>query len=247
MRRWRWSPGVTVSAFEVVGSILVVAMLIVPAATAHLLTDRLPRMMLAASGVAVLSAVLGYRAAVAWNTSVSGMMAVAAGAQFALAVVVAPRHGLLGRAWNRLSLSLRIAREDVLAGLYRAEEAVDRALGLSPAEVRRRASAAAGPLAGALAIRQLHRSRLIDLELGDRVVLSDLGRASARRLVRAHRLWESYLDAHFDLPPDHLHEPAERVEHFLGPALLVALDASLHAPDADPHGRAIPPEEPGTA
>ena len=42
--------------------------------------------------------------------------------------------------------------------------------------------------------------------------LTDAGRASARRLVRAHRLWETYLDTHFDLPRDHLHDAAELAE-----------------------------------
>ena len=44
-------------------------------------------------------------------------------------------------------------------------------------------------------------------------VATNGGRAEARKLVRAHRLWESYMAEHFELPEDHLHETAERVEH----------------------------------
>ncbi|HWA98627.1 MAG TPA: metal ABC transporter permease, partial [Pirellulales bacterium] len=51
---------VTVASFEAVGSIIVIAMLVVPAATAHLLTDRLRSMMLVSVGVAVVSSVFGY-------------------------------------------------------------------------------------------------------------------------------------------------------------------------------------------
>ncbi|QDV32624.1 metal ABC transporter permease [Tautonia plasticadhaerens] len=243
--------GVTVAAFEAVGSILVVAMLIVPATTAHLLTDRLPRMMLVASGVAVLSAAIGYRGAVALNSSVAGMMAVVAGAQFALAVSFAPRHGLLGRAAHRAGLSLRIAREDVLARLYRAEEAnPDLPVPADPAGLDgRRPSTAAVGLVGALAIRQLRaRGQLRTSDAGT-LGLTGPGRAEARELVRSHRLWESYLNENFDLPADHLHDPAERIEHFIGPALRAELAAALDRPDADPHGRAIPPEgsEEGTS
>ena len=71
--------------------------------------------------------------------------------------------------------------------------------------------------------------------------LTDSGRAAARSLVRAQRLWESYLDTHFDLPRDHLHDAAERMEHFLGAALQEELAAELANRAVDPHGKAIPP------
>ncbi len=94
----------TVAAFEVVGSIIVVAMLIAPPATAQLLTDRLGSMLLMASGVAAASAVLGHIAALvvpAWlgfdSTNTAGMMAVVAGVLFLLAMIFAPRHGLIAR------------------------------------------------------------------------------------------------------------------------------------------------------
>jgi Mn-dependent DtxR family transcriptional regulator len=72
--------------------------------------------------------------------------------------------------------------------------------------------------------------------------LTDAGRGAARNLVRAHRLWESYLDTHFDLPRDHLHDPAERMEHFLDPQLQEELAAELADRTVDPHGKAIPPK-----
>lgn len=235
--------GVTVAAFEAVGSILVVAMLIVPAATAHLLTDRLPRMMLVACGVAVLSSALGYQGAVALNSSVAGMMAVVAGCQFALAIIFSPRHGLLGRALRRLALSLRIAREDVLARLYREEEAAPQGAGVSSETARHWASLTAGRFVGTLALRQLSGRGYVQILAGGQLTLSDSGRDVARELVRSHRLWESYLNENFALPADHLHDPAERLEHFIGPALRAELAKALDRPEADPHGRAIPPEE----
>ena len=58
--------------------------------------------------------------------------------------------------------------------------------------------------------------------------------------MRAHRLWESYLGQHTELPLDHLHAGAERMEHFINPGLQAALAAELKDPGVDPHGRAIP-------
>lgn len=92
----------TVAAFEAVGSIIVIAMLIVPAAAAHLLTDRLGIMVVISAILAALSAVLGHMSALivpGWfgfeSTSTSGMMAVMAGLIFAAVLLFAPRYGVL--------------------------------------------------------------------------------------------------------------------------------------------------------
>ncbi|MGJ8650669.1 MAG: metal ABC transporter permease [Opitutaceae bacterium] len=104
----------TVAAFEAVGSIIVIAMLIVPAATAHLLTDRLGVMILLSVILAALSAVLGHITALfvpGWlgfdpavvdATSTSGMMAVMAGVLFAITLFCAPRYGILIKKFGRI-------------------------------------------------------------------------------------------------------------------------------------------------
>jgi manganese/zinc/iron transport system permease protein len=104
----------TVAAFEAVGSIIVIAMLIVPAATAHLLTDRLDRMVWISAALAALAAVLGHVSALllpGWigidpqvvdATSTSGMMAVMAGLIFAVVLFCAPRYGIWVKQFRRL-------------------------------------------------------------------------------------------------------------------------------------------------
>jgi manganese/zinc/iron transport system permease protein len=87
----------TVASFESVGAILVVSMLIVPGATAYLLTDRLSIMLILSVGVGVLSAILGYVLAIILDASIAGAMSTAAGAIFALAFIFSPTHGLLSR------------------------------------------------------------------------------------------------------------------------------------------------------
>lgn len=104
----------TVAAFEAVGSIIVIAMLIVPAATAHLLTDRLDRMVLLSVLLSVITAVLGHVSAllvpgllgfdpsVVETTSTSGMMAVVSGLLFFVVLFCAPRYGILVKRFRRL-------------------------------------------------------------------------------------------------------------------------------------------------
>ena len=97
----------TVAAFESVGSIIVIAMLIVPPATAFLLTRRLHTMLLLSVGVAVLAAVLGHVGALyvpAWfgfdSTTSSGMMALASGLIFLVAWLFSPDQGMVPK-WLR--------------------------------------------------------------------------------------------------------------------------------------------------
>jgi manganese/zinc/iron transport system permease protein len=87
----------TVASFDAVGAIMVVAMLITPAASAYLWTDRMS-IMLALSGIfGVLAAVIGYYVAVWLDTSISGSMAFATGAIFLASFLFSPKHGLLAR------------------------------------------------------------------------------------------------------------------------------------------------------
>jgi len=98
----------TVAAFESVGSIIVIAMLIVPPATALLLTHRLLPMLLIAAGIAILAAVTGHVGATVvpgWfgfeSTTTSGMIALASGLLFLLAWLFSPEQGIVTRRFRR--------------------------------------------------------------------------------------------------------------------------------------------------
>jgi manganese/zinc/iron transport system permease protein len=103
-----------VGAFESVGAILVVAMLVVPPATAYLFTDRLSRMIGLAVGLGVASAVLGYLAARWWDASIAGAMATVAGLLFLAGLAVAPGHGLVARMLRHARLRRRLSGRLVL-------------------------------------------------------------------------------------------------------------------------------------
>lgn len=87
----------TVSSFESVGAILVVGLLIVPPATAYLLTDRLGMMIGYSLIIGVISSVAGYYTAAALDASIAGCMVCVAGALFLLAFLFSPTHGLVIR------------------------------------------------------------------------------------------------------------------------------------------------------
>jgi len=224
-----------VASFEAVGSILVVAMLIVPAATAHLLSDRLWLMVLLSAGVGVASAVLGYYLAEWSNTNIAGMMTVVAGGLYGTAALFSPRYGVLSVVVRNLQVALRVLREDLLAMLYRIEE-LGSEQRLTPAGAR---EAVGGGWLAHWSLSSLVRTGRIT-RAGSQLQLTDQGRDAARQLVRSHRLWETYLVEQLGMPLDHVHEPAHRVEHFIDERLRQELQAELDDRGQDPHGRAIP-------
>ncbi len=91
-----------VTAFESVGAILVVTMLIVPAAASYLLTSRLLPMVLATVVIGWVSAVGGYGSAVALDASIGGAMGLAAAAIFVLALLFSPKYGVVTKTVIRL-------------------------------------------------------------------------------------------------------------------------------------------------
>ena len=85
-----------VVALQAVGVILVVAMLIIPGATAYLLTDRFGRMLVIAPAISAACAVIGLYLSYYLDTASGGMVVLAQGAVFALVYLFSPRHGLIG-------------------------------------------------------------------------------------------------------------------------------------------------------
>lgn len=102
----------TVASFESVGAILVVGMLVVPPATAYLLTEKLSRMLLYSVIIGCSSSALGYYLARLLDASIAGSMICVAGGLFLLALLLSPSHGVLPRKWKQR----RLAREHEAEG-----------------------------------------------------------------------------------------------------------------------------------
>jgi len=240
-----------VASFEAVGSILVIAMLICPAATARMLTDRLGSQIAVSVVAALIASVGGYflgAFAPAWlpidhSLSAAGMMTVVAGTLMGLAIVGAPRHGVVARQVRRLRLAASVAREDLLAMLWRLEEAAPMAGRNADMPARNAIEALGGGVAVRLAVRSAIGRRLATRE-NEALRLTGKGRTQARSLVRTHRLWETYLVRTMGLRQDHVHRTAMDLEHVTDDWMREELAGDQPAPARDPHGRTIPPAPP---
>ena len=107
-----------VAAFDAVGAILFIAFVIVPPATAYLLTRQLWMMVTLAVALSVAACVSGYALAVRWDVSIGGMMASMTGLWFALALLFAPARGLVAQALRARSERLDHDCRALVAHLY---------------------------------------------------------------------------------------------------------------------------------
>lgn len=94
----------TVASFESVGAILVVGMIIVPAATAYLLTERLSRMIVISMIIGIISSAAGYYVAYLFDASIAGSMISVAGGIFAIVFLFSPTHGVMVKKWRRKTM-----------------------------------------------------------------------------------------------------------------------------------------------
>lgn len=86
-----------VASVQTVGLILVVAMLVIPGAIAHLLTDKFDKMLLIASGVSVAACVAGAYASYYFDVSTGGTMVLVLGVIFIFTFIASPKYGILSR------------------------------------------------------------------------------------------------------------------------------------------------------
>ena len=162
----------TVAAFESVGAILVVAMLIVPAATAYLFTDRLWLMLVLSVMFGVLSAIGGYFFARAFDVSVAGAMALVTGIFFTGAWLFAPQHGVIAQMIRRARLSVRFAGELLVAHMADRNEP---ALATSALAQHFRWSHGFGQRV----VRDLRRRELVQLDPLGAMLLTERGQKHA--------------------------------------------------------------------
>jgi len=229
-----------VVSIQAVGVVLVAAMLVTPAATAYLLTDRLHRMVMLSAMFGAAAGVLGAVVSAASRDLPTGSLIVlAASMLFGIVFLVSPRHGVLPRVYRVWQRRQKTQAENLIRTLFLILEKRsnnDRRFGVhdvagirqeSPAVVRRlwKLAAARG---------------WVDPKSRDPMIITDDGLEAATRVARNHRLWELFLTQEAKLASDHVHADAEYIEHILPPDVLRRLEQMLDHPTADPHGRPIP-------
>ncbi|MCL4133786.1 UNVERIFIED_CONTAM: hypothetical protein GTU68_041008 [Idotea baltica] len=225
-----------VASLRTVGVILVVALLITPASTALLLSDKLKHVLSISAVFGFLSAVLGMIIAILLETTPGPAMAVVATLMYFIVVIIAPKKGLIAKYSLKKRLHKKIELEDILKTTLKLDkkgsitfEQLDNRIYLNGRHLKNH-------------VQTLSRQGLIQYK-DDKITLTKSGKSRASELIRAHRLWETYLVDQVGLTGDQIHDDAERLEHLLSVEVIDNVDAKLGYPRTDPHGSVIPAKE----
>ncbi|MFN6178163.1 MAG: metal-dependent transcriptional regulator [Flavobacteriales bacterium] len=92
-------------------------------------------------------------------------------------------------------------------------------------------------------VKRLSEKGLVDHRPYHGVSLTEPGSRIATRIIRRHRLWETFLVNHLNFRWDEVHDLAEQLEHIDSDELHDRLDKFMDHPKFDPHGDPIPDKE----
>lgn len=227
---------VTVIGLQAVGLILVVALLIIPAASARFWTFSLRRMLWLSGIFGALSGMVGSGvSALMANLPAGAVIVLAASVFFVFSLCFGSARGLLRLARERLHLRKKILHENLLRELYEGLEA-DSAAPSAPVmdDLLDQRSWTPGQLKRA--VSRLQKEEILWVTSGDRLQLTEMGLEAAREVVRRHRLWEAYLITHADVATGMVDLSADRIEHILDTEMIARLEQLF--PEASP--KAVP-------
>lgn len=241
---------VTVIGLQAVGLLLVVAMLIIPAAAARFWSHRLDVTVLLATVIGAASGLVGVAASALFPKLPAGAVIVLAAVFcFAVSFVCGAERGLFKRWLEQRRVGQRVARQHLLRAIYEWCETRPHPAPYDPASL----------LDCAVSLAELRHvndwtetrlRRLLRLGFSERLVtwnnthdavhLTAQGKLEARRVTRNHRLWETYLLHYADVAPQHIHHNADQIEHVIEPNIVNELEELL----AGREGGALVPADP---
>jgi manganese/zinc/iron transport system permease protein len=222
-----------VIGLQLVGVVLISALLIMPPAAARFWTEKLHLMVPLAALIGGLSGALGaIFSALASGMPTGPLIVLAAAFMFLVSLLFAPQRGALARLLRHLSTRRLVRRENALRDLYEiAEERGDENAPIAEDELLQKRRAAPGVLQGVL--RELAQEKLLQ-HSGEKWRFTPQGLEAAHRVVRRHRLWEMFLMYETSLGAQSVDRDADTVEHFLPPEIIAQLEDLMRRHQREP-------------
>ncbi len=222
---------ITIIGLQAVGMVLMIALLVIPAAAARFWTHDLKRMTLISAGIGGAGGLVGSAMSAVFPNLPSGpMIVIVCSGLFFLSMFLGGSRGILVRVARRWQLNRAVDHQHLLRGMYEF------------LEMQEAPGVAAGrnvPFASLLSmrswssfrlrreIRRCLRNGLLVRNNDQSLSLTESGLAESSRLVHEHRLWELYLITHADVAPGRVDQAADAIEHVLEPELIVRLEELL--------------------
>lgn len=236
---------VTLIGLQAVGLVLMIALLVIPAAAARFWTENLYRMTLISAALGGTGGFIGALLSAFFPNLPSGAVIVlVCSSLFFLSMLFGQSRGVLIRAHRRGRLNDAVDRQHLLRGMFELVEArgdssavtaTDR-VSLSDLTTHRTWR----PLRLHRQINRLIRAGLVWRHSDNTLSLTTAGLAEAARLAHEHRLWELYLVTHAQVAPTRVDRSADAIEHVLEPELIRQLELLLQSSRGE-HGVASSP------
>ncbi len=236
---------ITIVGLQAVGLILMIALMVIPAAAARFWTDVMWKMMAYSMLLGAIGGVIGATISAVFPKLPSGAMIVLVCACFFfLSMLFGRSRGVVVRYLRRYQLNRRVERQHLMRTIYESLEPNEKTASFEPG--------LSASMAELLPMRSWHRRRLLkavrlaqDDEMvvlrGSDVHLTRAGFVEAARLTRQHRMWEMYLIAYAEIAPSMVDRDADAIEHVLDPQIIHQLEelleqekTSIHVPES-PH------------
>ena len=235
---------VSIVGLQVVGLVLMIALLVTPAAAARFWTETMWRMALVSAVIGAVSSLVGATASALFSKLPSGAMIVLVSTFFfAISMTFGTKRGVLVRWFRRHRLNRSIDRQHLLRGMYEiledrekiqldglpegsnpSDQSFPLELTVSTNLLLNKRSWSPRRLRYAIN-RAVHDGLVVMRE--NRVRLTPAGGDEAARLTHQHRLWELYLITHADVAPGRVDRDADALEHVLEPEVVTRLETLL--------------------
>ncbi len=224
---------------QAVGVVMMAAMLITPAAAARYWTNKLSVMILLAAIFGSLSGLFGsYISYTAPKMPTGPWIIIAITFIAFISMSFAPERGFYAK-WYRKKQKVKSTMDENLLKVFfhLGESQNDLNQSRTLTELQERRYFSENLMRASL--KRLARKSLVQPNNSE-WQLSEKGIVEAKRIAKLHRLWEMYMSTFLKIPPDHVHEGAESLEHFFTPQLEAMLEEELNFPQTDPHDKPIP-------
>jgi manganese/zinc/iron transport system permease protein len=220
-----WTAMVLTASIQILGAVLSAALLLTPAALGHFLSPNPRNLMLTAVSSAILSALFA--------GAISAFLpAMSTGALLVIMLFIIsfplflfhPQKGVAMKWLARKKEARRWTDENTLKFLNSRTESNEK-MEVSPSVLR------------------LIKQGFVAQKGAGVYALTPLGNQKAERIIRKHRLWETFLHQRLLVPEGRVHDNAELMEHLLDDEAEDQLAKELNNPSSDPHSSPIPPKK----
>jgi manganese/zinc/iron transport system permease protein len=231
-----------IAGIQAVGVVLVSALLITPSISARFWTNKLSITLLLSTIFSLVSTWIGVSISYHYTNAPTAPWIVVI--SFGLAIgsfLFAPHKGWWVKYQKFKRNQKKIVEENLLKCLYHLFENTQKAE-FSRENILQKRVFQFDDLE--IAIRKNIKKEFLKEKVDNinnikKYEFTEKGIIEGKRITRLHRLWELYLNQYLRIAPDHVHEDAETIEHFITPEVEKKILEQLNYPTKDPHGKKI--------